>query len=114
MGLGSGRGGPAGRRSARTRRRCHPPRRQFNPALLLQLEQQGARRHVFELPLGRAPVPEPGQFTTESITAPAAVLAHQRLDLRQLFGAEGSALQCRRQLHHRPVWQKGGPESRTN
>jgi hypothetical protein len=32
--------------STRARRRGHPPRWQFNPALLLQLEQQGARRHV--------------------------------------------------------------------
>ena len=58
-------------------------RRQLNPTLLLHFEQQGSRRHVFELPLGRAPVPEPGQFTTEPITAPAAVLAEQSLDLRQ-------------------------------
>ena len=100
-------------RSARTSRRFHPSCRQFNPALLLQLEQQGARRHIFELTVGRAPVPQPGQFATEPITAPTAVLADQGLDLRQLFRTERSALQHRRQLHHRRVWQKGKPEFRT-
>ena len=88
---------PAGRGCpTRTGRGFHPHRRQFDPTLLLHFQQQGSRRHVFELPLGRAPVPEPGQFTAEPITAPVTVLADQNLNLRQLFRAERSALKHRR------------------
>src|SRR5438093_8911818 len=38
--------------------RFSPSWRQTDPALLLQFEQQGSRRHVFELPIGRPPVPK--------------------------------------------------------
>ena len=83
-------------RTPRTGRGFHPGRRQFNPALLLQLEQQGPRGHIFELALRRPPLPAPGQFSTEPVTTPVGLLTNQRLNLSELFGAERSALKHRR------------------
>lgn len=65
---------------------------QRDPATLRQLEQQRARRHVFKLPDGVAPVPERGQLPAQPVAAPLGMLRQERPHLRQFQRPDLAAL----------------------
>ncbi len=69
-----------------------PASGQRKPAPLRQLEQQGARRHVFHLPDRIAPVPERGQWPAQPIVAPVGMLRHKRPHLRQFLRSDPATL----------------------
>ena len=76
----------------------------------LQLEEQSAGGHIFELPGRVAPVPQAGQMLADPPTTPVAMIRQQRTDLRQLRRANETALNDARFKHGR---EYGGEKGRS-
>src|SRR5208337_5078374 len=68
-------------------------------ALLLQFKQQRASGHVFELPVGSAPLPEQAQLHGEPIPAPLRMALQQIPQLLQLSRTDDAALKDEGAFH---------------
>ena len=80
------------------------------PISPLQLEEQRARGHVFELARQGAPVPERGQVPTEPVAAPLGMLGQETSHLGQLQRADRAALN-QKGLGHVPQYDTEGCRS---
>ena len=88
-----------------------PPQWQFNPTSLLQLQQQGAGGHIFELADPIAPLPTTRQFSAQSPAAPIRMLRQQLPNLFHLVRPNSAALNDTLCFAHAPQPDRGGSRS---
>jgi hypothetical protein len=84
---------------------------QINQTALLQFNQQGASRHVFELARVIAPRPARGQLARQTPATPAWILPHPLADQLQVPLTHRTALHDQTLVHGVETYGAQEPES---